>query len=259
MSNNIIFAGDSFTWGQGIQYYSDFQDIKRMPNNQYIKNYLTDEHVSFIKNNRFARIVSNHFNMNEIVKSENGGSDEESIDFIYKNLNNETKAVVLQTTQPIRCPFVFTYNDQIYKVYAHSIHLTDSPEIQIFKNYVIENNINIDDLFYNLKQDIIKKIINLIKLLEDKKIKFILTSWTNEYMDEFQNNELIKKYLLNINYNNFNFNTFESLMNMFHDLRIVNDVDYFNGDTPKDWHMNLKCHHVVAKSIIEKLNKEFTN
>jgi len=49
----ILFAGDSFTWGEGLQYYSHLPNIKWDATQHHIEDY-TPAHVEFIKSKRFA-------------------------------------------------------------------------------------------------------------------------------------------------------------------------------------------------------------
>lgn len=257
--DNIIFAGDSFTWGQGIQYYSKYDDIKIMPRNQYIKSYLTEEHIGFIKQNRYGKIVSDFFCCDSIIKEENGGSDTESIHFIYNNVNENTKAVILQTTQPIRSEFEFLYKDVAYTITGQELHIDHLEKIKVFKKYLNENNITLDDWYSNLKKSIIEKIVTLSEFLKNLNIPFVLFSWTNEYNDLLCFTDKLKTYLLNIKYDEVNYKTLESLMSVNQEFAIVHNHSYFGDNPPPDWHMSLECHKLVAKNIIEKLNYQLTS
>lgn len=62
----IVFAGCSFTWGEGLELYSDLptlnlESIKRygyhFPDSGY---YMPKSHLKFIESNRFSRLVSHH-------------------------------------------------------------------------------------------------------------------------------------------------------------------------------------------------------
>ncbi|NBU82781.1 MAG: hypothetical protein EBS55_14155, partial [Flavobacteriaceae bacterium] len=80
--NGIIFAGDSFTWGQGLYYYSNLPNLKIPKTGHYIDTYVTPSHRKFKDTKRFARLVANEFETFELAKIGNGGSDYESLDFI---------------------------------------------------------------------------------------------------------------------------------------------------------------------------------
>jgi hypothetical protein len=78
----IIFAGCSYTWGGGLEYYPPFKDIPNPYAFQYDENKITFATMNFIKANRFSRLVANHFGMWEVNRLNCGGSDDSSIDFL---------------------------------------------------------------------------------------------------------------------------------------------------------------------------------
>ncbi len=258
-NNKIIFSGDSFTWGQGLQYYGGFSDIKIMPGNQYIRSYLTDEHISYIKENRYAKLVSRYFNYVEIVKPDNGGSDDESIKFIYGNINDDVKVVILQTTQPARSNYNYYYKNEERIICGSALHLDDNPESKMFREYLIENNVDVDDWYMDLKKQIIKKIKDLATFLESKSIKFIILPWTNDYIQNFRNEPTLVEYLLKINYKNFTYSSIQSLMDMNQEFFIKSDYKKLGLNPPPDHHMSLDCHKLIAEMIIDKLKENITN
>jgi hypothetical protein len=87
----IIFAGCSFTWGQGLYFYSDLIDVPKIGDTEYNDNKFKDSHFKFKDTLRFPRLVANHFDTFEVVKKQNGGSDEHSIECVNSlfNVSNE--------------------------------------------------------------------------------------------------------------------------------------------------------------------------
>ena len=111
----IIFAGDSFTWGQGLYFYSKLPRLFYPKFNQPGGDNVTKSHILFKNLKSFARLVSNHFNTFEIKKEKNGGSDDEALQFIddlFENdfIYDDFDFAILQTTQPFRTKFDFIYN-----------------------------------------------------------------------------------------------------------------------------------------------------
>jgi hypothetical protein len=102
VKDNIIFAGCSFTWGQGLYYSNkEFTDLPYPAKGIYDhqnKLFPSEEHLKYMEENRFATQVSKHFNVLPIVKKENGGGNYTVYDFVKKQINDNTKAVVVQTT-----------------------------------------------------------------------------------------------------------------------------------------------------------------
>ena len=61
MKKGIVFAGCSFTWGQGLYYYSKMETLKEPAPEQYEHKLVTDAHKRFMATLRFPRLVANHF------------------------------------------------------------------------------------------------------------------------------------------------------------------------------------------------------
>ena len=70
MKKGILFAGCSFTWGQGLYYYSGLETLKEPAPEQFDKKLIKDAHLRFMWTIRFPRLVANHFETFEIVKKE---------------------------------------------------------------------------------------------------------------------------------------------------------------------------------------------
>ena len=90
-NNSIIFGGDSFTWGEGLELYLDtpFWINERHNLNGWneLEPKQTLESAKFRESNRFAGIISNKLNCNQITLDYNGGGFDEGALLIDKNLN----------------------------------------------------------------------------------------------------------------------------------------------------------------------------
>lgn len=75
--NEIAFLGDSFTWGEGLELYLDSPFWKKQRSRRSmwtdIMHLQTEESKKFREENRFANIVSTHFDSKCIIDSYNGG------------------------------------------------------------------------------------------------------------------------------------------------------------------------------------------
>ena len=91
MKKGIVFAGCSFTWGQGLYYYSKMSTVKEPAPEQYEHKLVTDAHKRFMATLRFPRLVANHFNTFESFKISNGGSEDETFDFFHTIFNFKDK------------------------------------------------------------------------------------------------------------------------------------------------------------------------
>lgn len=134
MKEPIIFAGCSFTWGQGLWSYCP-TNLKVPTESEYVQEHhpIPDVAQDFREENRYANIVGRHYNLEPIIKRYNGGTDEESIRFIdeikenivrddtllTKNVVwNDVKLCVFQTTQLYRSSFYFNYKGNDYRVFS---------------------------------------------------------------------------------------------------------------------------------------------
>ena len=124
----LLFGGCSFTWGQGLYFYSDLNRLV-YPENEftYKREHLNDAHLRFKDTLRYPRLVANHFKTFEMVKNVNGGSEDETFDFFKTmfEIPRETQLahyhldrfdyddfdyIIIQTSQIWRNKFYFTLN-----------------------------------------------------------------------------------------------------------------------------------------------------
>lgn len=87
----MAFVGCSFTWGQGLWYYSYSTSIDQTieENHGYNPSLYTPAHRAFKDAHRYPRLVANHFNTYELVRPRNGGSNDNNIEYWTKCFNAE--------------------------------------------------------------------------------------------------------------------------------------------------------------------------
>jgi len=253
----IIFAGDSFTWGQGLYFYSELPRIIYPPFNEYIGNNVTKSHILFKNTKSFARLVSNHFNTFEIKKEGNGGSDDESLEFIdnlFKNdfIYDDFDFVILQTTQPFRTKFDFVYDNVEYNLNLNPWINEFYENHDIFLKWCELHNYTYEDFEKIHIKQIINKIKNKFIELESNGIKCLLFCWTKDYIDDITSDNFLNDRFIKIDYENESFDCLEHLYSKYNQFIIINDP-YFE-EPPKDLHTSLKAQVLIAKSIIKKIN-----
>jgi hypothetical protein len=90
--DSILFSGCSYTYGEGL--WRETGDTHQNSQNQ-----------KYLLENRWTTKVSNYFNLNQISKGYNGGSNIGSIKFVKEELDaaswngNNIKLIIFQTTQ----------------------------------------------------------------------------------------------------------------------------------------------------------------
>jgi predicted small secreted protein len=289
----MIFAGCSFTWGQGLYYYSNLNHIPTMEEWSFDYKLMTDALINFKNTLRYPRLVANHFNTFEVCKDTNGGSDELSIKLIeklfceYNNCDNKTlmgsydyltkqnyhyddiEYVIYQTTQLARSKYIFNHKNKEYHLYANysqtglsrlvsvnenNMYDEITESYDIFYEWCVDNNLTVEEWLQEHKRHWFNNIKNTLLNLESKGIKTKLLCWTNDYMDLVFNDDFMKERLVKLNYNDQTYNSISDIMLKNKSLEISNDNDYFNGNPPVgDYHPSKLCHQIIADNIIKSI------
>lgn len=272
----LLFGGCSFTWGQGLYFYSDLPGLVYPPNETtYERQHLTDAHLDFKDILRHPRLVANHFNTFEVVKNINGGSEDETFDFFkmifspsmngeehlsYKKYKYEDfDYMIIQLSQVSRNKFWFTLNG----VYQHcGAWVGGGGEITFGHNvdnlflWMDENNISVEEWF-NMHKDLqVKRLKEKLQFYENKGIKPIIFAWTDELLDRIKKDEYLYSKFINLEYNGEIYETVENLQRKNSHLEIKGDVNNFNGTPPLDHHPSKECHQIFAKNIIKRIEKD---
>jgi hypothetical protein len=253
----IIFAGCSFTYGHGLWHYTKEEGLPK--DDKVIRYHEFPESLKFMEDNRFARLVSEHFGAKEISKPTTSGNDEVSLYFIRElfglkhpkrwtedELNyEEVSHVIFQTSFLDRC-----------SLYENGKRL----QVYNFENFV--NNPRYDEgdlgLFWDkLKLFYYNEIQNLFEFLEEKNIKCYMIAMDDDYRDLIEKDEYMMKRFIEIEYDGKTFNNFRSLSDYNQKLIICNDTDFFDNP-PKDLHPGLEWHRIISDSIIKKLESDLS-
>lgn len=104
MMDNIIFSGDSFIWGEGLELYIDtpYWVSQREFHNEWVSDEdgvglyykQTPDAIKFREDNRFATIVEKTLGLKSIVRKDNGGDWHSSRMVVEENLSLKTKHIV---------------------------------------------------------------------------------------------------------------------------------------------------------------------
>ena len=97
-TKGIIFAGCSFTWGQGLWYYMNSSTVQEDTKYGYTAHLQQAQHHAFKESVRFPRLVARHFNTFELVHPQNGGANHQ----IIKYWTTALKTPTIKDTVPIR-------------------------------------------------------------------------------------------------------------------------------------------------------------
>lgn len=288
ISKGILFMGCSFTWGQGLYYYSNLSTLKEPPPNKYYANYIRPAHVEFMKKVRYPRLVSNYFNTWELVAENNGGTNLGAIshwtDWLNKqeetNIKEQTNildwseidTIVFQLTQPSRDCIEFTVDTKIGPLTLSQAHgylldptsftykdldlkqLLNKSTRDLYMDYLLQNNLDIDQEFDKIVAKNLSDVKQwLIDVVLPKNIKIIVTTWPQCFVKHIQNDRFFDDKFVTFKYKDKTFTSIEELMSRENpELTINTDYETFL-ETPKDHHPSLKCHRVISENLIDFL------
>ena len=106
----IIFAGDSFVYGEGLDYESNCPIIKDLIKHKNVEAFIQEgvsyAAIEFRKDNRFATLVANRFRTKSHVYERNGGDNYSCLDellYMLKSLDlTKVTNIIFQPTSVLR-------------------------------------------------------------------------------------------------------------------------------------------------------------
>lgn len=271
VTKGIIFAGCSFTWGQGLYYYSNMKTLKEPPPNQYNATLVNDAHRNFRKTLYYPRLVANHFDTFEVVKIENGGAEATSIDYLKVAFGlmgpietyltdtysfNEIEYIVFQTSQPQRNTYYYDYVNKDGSIDKNCEYrlFSDETHNKFYRYLVQQKKLTFDDWWKEHCKDWFQKIKKELEFYERKGIKTLILNWEVEYLPFIKNDEWMSDRLIVFEYNNKTYDCIRTMMNENIHLHINSDYEHFEI-TPTDHHPSKECHKIMADAVIKKIKE----
>jgi hypothetical protein len=231
----LVFAGCSFTWGQGLYFYSNLNHTPKFDDWVYDYSLMTDALIKFKDTIRYPRLVANHFNTFEVCKATNGGSDVTSLMFLKKLFDkyeepasdeirtaswlteenyyfDDIEYVIFQMTQPYRSGFKIIYKGKDYWVYPNppfnnvsmihetledgSQHPMENGVDDIFFKWLDENNYTIQDYLDIHMNHFNNEVKNYLEHLEENGVKTKVLFWVNESSVVFDDDFYKERHIL---------------------------------------------------------------
>ena len=276
----IIFSGDSFTWGEGLQYYSTLPNIN-WDRPQFYKEDYTPAHIKFIESKRFARQVATHFETFEYCRDSNGG-DNTQIFIFLDTLNTQWQVnyvpansspvnhrmnrmeledfdyVVVQLTDMFRADIEFTYNGVTKKCNIHSRESVKSTE---FDKYLDEiHGGDIKKFIHIFLDGFAKMVEEKFRYYESMGIKkCLIHTWQNELIPYIKNNSFLEDRFIEYNVNGITFSSIwelQSRKDRPFGMSISDDPYFTNiGKHVVNGHTSLSAHKIQAEAIINKIEE----
>lgn len=279
----MAFGGCSFTWGQGLHYYSALDSL--IPDTGY--GYDSDKHNSvhhlFREKWRWPNRVANKFNTVALTHYLNGGSNDLTVEYWNACFNfsrpqkvqsfnklethvlsqpikySDVSHFVFQFTSWMRTRFPVPVNGEIKLLDSYDVTDCNRPDyMSSFENYFeslnIKPRLNTSPLG-EFHQQIMKKDVDNVKEflqgLEQQGIKTYVWCWLWEYCELIENDEWLSKRFIKFNYGG---QTYRCLEEMIRDagpgLTIEEDFEFFD-EPPQDAHPSFKCHEIIADTVIK--------
>ena len=272
----LLFGGCSFTWGQGLYFYSDLPGLVYPLNETtYERHHLTDAHLKFKDTLRYPRLVANHFNTFEILKNVNGGSEDETFDFFDTIFNSEINGndhlshdkykyedidyIIIQLSQVSRNKFWFTLDG---KEQFCGAWVGGDGKINFGYNtenlfiWMDQNNMSVDEWYDLHKNRQVERLKEKLLFYEKKGIKPIIFAWTDELLGRIKNDEYLYSKFINLEYEGETYETIENLQRRNGHMEIKGDISNFKGVPPMDHHPSKECHEIFAQNIIKRIEKD---
>ena len=254
----IIFAGCSFTWGQGLHFYSESESLKYpVLGNSFQINHLTNYHLKFIESKRFPRLVSDSLKTVEFVNDRNGGQDKKTIDYWFNSIGTHIHSpftdyshLIFQFTEPIRSDFTFELEGTEYTVspgHSGNINYVE------FKKWLEVNEISFESWYRTHIEQIVSYVKEKLVHFETNGIETYVMSWPEEYLFYLKNDSFFSERLISFEYRYVKFESLESLL-CIPEMKISTDQKNLKQKVYDD-HPSLSCHQIIAESIIKKLTK----
>jgi hypothetical protein len=287
LKKTILFLGDSFTWGEGLELYCDTPKWK---NERFVENnwpqlvYKQDiDGIQFREANRFPTLVSNELECNIIVDKDNGGSLNSFIRLAEANLynpHNTIETIIIQ----ISCLDREMYHLQQHckcEVCVGSNYSNIFPQVymmleKIYKNKALNNSEKYVLDFFENKTGY--KITDKEFFLEFDKLKFkwydtIFKYFINDYVQKWKANGLRDIYFID-SWDEYSSNVLFSTIDREYIIPLIGKDDKLyhrwvkwentfkyrriNSEFPntKNQHPTVTQHNYIANSIINFLNNK---
>jgi hypothetical protein len=272
ISKGMVFAGCSFTWGQGLYYYSHMPTLKEPPPDHYQSQLVRWTHHKFQETIRYPRLVANHFNTFELTQNFNGGATHSIIEYwndrfrktgdFQKSIEDSSQFVdyddvshvVFQFTQWSRTRLTISHNGVTVGP-KQRYEFWEKHHLNMFFEWLKENNLTFDQFIHNSKQGDINLVKEFLENFESRGIKTAVLTWPDDMVEYISADPWLSERFITLDHNGSTWSSIEKLMNVHKELTINSDYENFK-EPPRDHHPALKCHRIMADGVIKYFEKD---
>jgi hypothetical protein len=283
-TKGMIFAGCSFTWAQGLWYYSGLPDYD-MPLGRYYSEIVRHSHLYYTHAHRFPRLVANHFNTFEVCQECNGGAHDTIIPYWKKmiDVDNKQDLTILNSYGSIKYDLEdFSHIIFQFTQWQRSIQLMPSKPVNKsisdrtlchfeviedsnFLQWLDDNNFkDIDEYIDKSIRHDLKNVKNFLQEFDDRGLKSYVLTWPEDLVPYINQDDWLSKRFIKFHYKNSTYDNLEVMMAAHNtnakcishpELTIYHDKETFEI-SPQDEHPSITCHKMIADSIIKHLKNE---
>ena len=264
----ILFGGCSYTWGQGLYFYSDLPRLYNSPSiYEFPGHKVSHAQIKFKNTLYYPRLVANHFNTFEVVIPTNGGSDDNSFNFFescfskpdniiasnynYQKYNyDEFDYIVLQLSGLLRNKFYFNIGNESF-----FCKLDTSIMNHKLIDYMKINNYTFDECLIQHKNQQYERLKKELMFYESKGIKTKIILWFDDFLEYMKNDDFFNTKLVKLYYDNKKVDTIKELQDNYLEMTILTDP-YFTDKKFNDWHPSKLLHQIMANGVIESIEND---
>lgn len=292
VKKGLMFLGCSFTWGQGLYYYSNMPTLAEPLPDHYDPKLVTEAHLQYKNRIRYPRLVADHFDTWELVHPHNGGSNHSAVKWFRNWLSNdlpedkiryellenthmsmnkhdadsppkmyyfsEFSHVFIQLTQFWRNNIILQHKGETHNIPFAMVapNNKDNKHLSdLFYDFLETYNIELEDWIQRYQQDNINEVKEFLMMCENHGIKTGLLTWPEHHLPFIEKDPWLKERFIEFNYKDETFTSIEKLMEKHRECEIKHD--YYNFKTPpKDHHPSKICHRIMADAVINYIDRK---
>jgi hypothetical protein len=264
----IAFAGCSFTWGQGLYYYSNLPTLSEPGKFKFQPELLTAPQIKYMESVRWPRLVATHFNSFELTQPFNGGAVYTILGWwntCFKNFldggspknpevrcdYSEISHLVFQMTQWHRSQKVVQFNSGELQCSHFELWTTYKDEFFVWLD---KNGITLDEYVDQAKKRDVREVSTWLQSLEQRGIKISILTWPADLVQYILDDPWLADRFISFDYNGSSFDSIEGMIEQNKHLEIINDYEFFEVP-PIDHHPSLACQPVIAAAVIKHIEK----
>jgi hypothetical protein len=269
--DKIVFAGDSFTWGEGLELFieNDKWISQRKKHSEWdeLSVIQDDESIEFRESHRFPRLVAKELGMVDVVDKHNGGSLSSywKLTDTMKNIP-DVKAFVIQLSQANRDAIHLTWECKCdvctkfdWACIGDLFSAIESNSRKPLRDYIVSvmGCDSVGSEFYKRfflwlsqqKRFISNLFIEHCKMLEERAPVYFIDTWDVEEKNWINTTPYVRERMIPLVDRKGNYHTSWGKWEKTFDVKRI--VEVF--PETKNFHPTPELHRYLAKSVVDFL------